>query len=309
VNQVNGAYMAGRWRQMSRLADQRPYWQYNAVMDMRTRPAHAAQHGKVYRADHPYWCTWYHPNGHRCRCVVLSLSEQEMRRLGLEAETEMPAGWAPDPGWAHNVGESGWGRGLVEAALGGRADRGDWKLLPVADVPGELPPLPEPAPMPALPEHHDRLARRMTPKEILAYYREEAVKRLGLERGPDGGLKDLPVVDAAGDRGVLAARMVEHAITEKDIARGRYVGLAREVVETAHEVWLVPGQYADGRVVFRRRYIKVFRDDKDRPMLAVSEFKRGVWEAFNVYPRTAGRPLERQRKGLLLYRAAHQGSR
>ena len=50
-------------------------------------------------------------------------------------------------------------------------------------------------------------------------------------------------------------------------------------------------------MVFRRRYIKVFRDDKDRPMLAVSEFKRGVWEAFMSIRERRGGRLSGKEKG------------
>ncbi len=71
----------------------------------------------------------------------------------------------------------------------------------------------------------------------------------------------------------------------------------------------MPGQYPNGRVAFRRRYIKVFRsDDSGRPMLVLAEVTKGVWEAFNVFP-IAERKLEGQRKGLLRFRAAPNGLR
>ena len=30
--------------------------------------AHRALDGKCFPVDHPFWHTWFPPNGHRCRC-------------------------------------------------------------------------------------------------------------------------------------------------------------------------------------------------------------------------------------------------
>lgn len=62
---VQGAYNAGRFKQMKRVADRRPFWEYDAVNDSATRPSHLAHDGKVYRHDHPFWDQWYPPNGYR----------------------------------------------------------------------------------------------------------------------------------------------------------------------------------------------------------------------------------------------------
>ncbi|MHB1026093.1 MAG: phage head morphogenesis protein, partial [Desulfobacteria bacterium] len=67
---VQTAYNVGRYRQMTdpEVLGSRAYWQYDAVMDRRTRPTHAALDGRVWRADDPFWDTWYPQNGYRCRC-------------------------------------------------------------------------------------------------------------------------------------------------------------------------------------------------------------------------------------------------
>lgn len=77
---MQAAYNAGQYQTYMADVDNRPYWQYDAVGDHRTRPAHAAMDGLVYRYDDPFWTTFYPPNGYRCRCSVIALSERDMRR-------------------------------------------------------------------------------------------------------------------------------------------------------------------------------------------------------------------------------------
>ena len=90
---VQTAYQAGHYEQMSdpEVLKLRPYWQYDAVQDRKTRPSHKAMDGKVFRADSPVWDTWYPPNGFRCRCTVHSLSERQVRERGLPVEDEVPS--------------------------------------------------------------------------------------------------------------------------------------------------------------------------------------------------------------------------
>lgn len=77
---MQAAYNAGQYQTYMADVDNRPFWQYDAVGDHRTRPAHAAMDGLVYRYDDPFWTTFYPPNGYRCRCSVIALSERDMRR-------------------------------------------------------------------------------------------------------------------------------------------------------------------------------------------------------------------------------------
>jgi len=61
---VQTAYSTGRYKQMMDQAARFPYWEYDAVNDSATRPTHAALDGKVFPVDHPFWDTWYPPNGY-----------------------------------------------------------------------------------------------------------------------------------------------------------------------------------------------------------------------------------------------------
>jgi SPP1 gp7 family putative phage head morphogenesis protein len=111
---VQTAYAVGRYRQMidPAVLEDRPFWMYDAVNDRRTRPSHMAMDGLVYPADHPFWDTWYPPNGYRCRCSVRSLSESQVRRRGLAVQAELPtvAGrpLLPDPGFQANPAKATW---------------------------------------------------------------------------------------------------------------------------------------------------------------------------------------------------------
>lgn len=84
---VQSAYMAGRYKQQMENADDRPFIQYVSVLDSRTRPSHAALHGKVFRFDDPFWDTHYPPIAYRCRCRTRALTERQVTARGLTVET------------------------------------------------------------------------------------------------------------------------------------------------------------------------------------------------------------------------------
>lgn len=131
------AYMAGRQRQFDAEQARAPFVQYLAVRDSRTRPAHAALHGRAFRLDDPAWSVVSPPNGFSCRCRARNLSQRELDARGLTVENDarieererpnappgletqrgvsVPDGdgrralWV-DPGWDYNPGRSApWG--------------------------------------------------------------------------------------------------------------------------------------------------------------------------------------------------------
>jgi SPP1 gp7 family putative phage head morphogenesis protein len=80
---MQAAYNAGQYQTYMDNVDNRPYWQYSAVGDERTRPAHQAMAGLVYRYDDPFWATFYPPNGYNCRCTVIAYAQRDVARRGL----------------------------------------------------------------------------------------------------------------------------------------------------------------------------------------------------------------------------------
>jgi SPP1 gp7 family putative phage head morphogenesis protein len=132
---LQSAYMAGRYADFKANAANRPWLQYVAVMDERTRPTHAALNGKIFRHDDPIWDDFYPPNGYNCRCRVRALSDANLRDRGLQSSnssgylrhidrTDVGTGliervavyqgpgmdrpFAPDRGWSGNAGRAAW---------------------------------------------------------------------------------------------------------------------------------------------------------------------------------------------------------
>lgn len=139
-NNLQSAYMAGRYRRQLAAVGERPYWQYVAVRDTLTRPSHRAMNGRVFRWDDPIWQYLYPPNGWNCRCRVRNLTERQVKRDKLTVETgadyielvqreagtnvltgevitmdhavvNLPGGprMSPDVGWASNPGAASFG--------------------------------------------------------------------------------------------------------------------------------------------------------------------------------------------------------
>ncbi|MCG9722119.1 phage minor head protein [Shewanella sp. Isolate7] len=146
------AYMAGRYRRMLSRTKTHPYWQYVAIDDGQTRPAHARLRGRVFRFDDPIWDIIYPPNGWGCRCRVRALTEAQVKAMGLTVEQggqyihyfdtetvakgtgevlsvshariDLPDGssMSPDIGWAYSPGEAAFGTDVAVAKKLGQVE-------------------------------------------------------------------------------------------------------------------------------------------------------------------------------------------
>ena len=80
---VQTSYMEGRWQGLMDNVDNRPWIEYVAILDNRTRPGHRALSGKVFRYDDPFWRRFRPPISWACRCRVRALSDKDLERRGI----------------------------------------------------------------------------------------------------------------------------------------------------------------------------------------------------------------------------------
>lgn len=316
---IQTAYNSGRWKEQKQLADTFPYLQYNAVNDRRTRPTHKAMDGKVFPIGHPFWDTWYPPNGYRCRCSTISLTERQVKRMGLQVETDDPTDTAvsipnpvtgermtvqqllPDPGFSHHPGKVVWG-GIGEdsakynfKAMTDLAGPADYRRTALANArPAALPDFSEDDLLPA--------------GKDAAFYQAEFTKRYDDEKV----LKDAvgePVILTL--RSFLADKRPGAAETWKfgKAGHGESIPLLQEMIEQPYEIWLTPQKdEKSGRVRLVKRYVALWKtQDKNRVAgLAVFEVVDGVFQGMTAFiPLKEGKAdlsyAERQRQGLLLF--------
>lgn len=122
------AYSAGLWERMERNKGTHPYIRYITKRDERVRASHAAWDNLTLPVDHPHWDTGYPPNGWRCRCRAMSMTQNEYDAghaptgadlVKVAPKVEM-RNWANkrtgevmrtpvgvDPGFDYNVGKAG----------------------------------------------------------------------------------------------------------------------------------------------------------------------------------------------------------
>ncbi|SYT84793.1 phage head morphogenesis protein [Klebsiella pneumoniae] len=137
---MQSSYGAGRYAQQMENATDRPYWTRVAVMDLRTRPAHAALNGLTAHYDDPIWQFAYPPDGWGCRCRVRARSQSDIDSKNISVwsseghlETVQQAWgpqdtrevqafryngqlYTPDAGFGHNPGQ-GWLAGLGQRLM------------------------------------------------------------------------------------------------------------------------------------------------------------------------------------------------
>lgn len=71
------AYSAGLWQRIERNKKSHPYIRYITKRDEKVRLTHRAWDNLTLPVDHPFWKTHFPPNGWRCRCRAMSISQKE----------------------------------------------------------------------------------------------------------------------------------------------------------------------------------------------------------------------------------------
>ena len=299
---MQSAYMAGRYAEQMRQVDARPFWEYVAILDNRTRPAHAALNGSVYRYDDPFWNTFYPPCGYNCRCRVRTRSAQDVERedlaprssaghlvdidqpIGRTKETRPAIAYddpatgrriAPDPGFGFNPGRE-WQRPFTPPPL---------DTLPHSFPYGtDLPDLPAPVASPA----RALLPEGLTP----AQYAQAFLHEFGADIG-----KPVTYRDVTGDLVQVNEWLFQdnagHWKADKT-NRGRYMELLAQTVKDPDEIWMSWLQY-QGKWNLRRRYIKALETADGDWGLAVFEAGTDGWTGSTVFPPKLGKTDQAKR--------------
>lgn len=293
------AYMAGRYEaQRANLAD-RPYWQYVAVMDGRTRPAHRALNGRTFRADDPFWRSFYPPNGFNCRCRVRALAADQVGtgedqtplseskgkldtvkvpmypgtsvRVPVERLELGPGKYAtPDPGFSYNPAEA---RPIYDAILakpdaapGAPASAAVARIAPGQKTYSDY----RRADARNVPREQRQPAPAMLPAaSSQAEALETLANALGVSRQQPFRLVNTPV----GIQ-VIEYRYLPHTVEKRAHARERYGNFVLPTLERPFEIWR--SMYDDAAE--RLRYIGLF--DAERDLMVIVRVNRDgsvVW--------------------------------
>jgi SPP1 gp7 family putative phage head morphogenesis protein len=289
---ILSAYAAGRYHQLSDpdVLRGRPFWMFDAVLDSRTSEGCRGLNGLVLPATHPFWDRNYPPRHYGCRSGVRSLTRADAERRGV-ADAAPPA--VADPGFGSRPRPEEWGyawaQGVASSAASPR-----WEAALLGDPPGPADyGRPEALPLSPLPEGFRSLP-------AIADVGQETF--LALLAKDWGGLERISV-DPTGAGVILDARvLVEHLQPGSPDRRERFLNLLPDVVEHPSEIWLLPMRNDRGRIAFRKRYLKLYRQDEtDAPILLVVEQQKGAaWTALTMI-RARERQLNRQRVGFLLW--------
>lgn len=78
-------HSAGQWRELAQPHIKKiiPALRYDATNDGDTRPNHEAIDGLILPVDHEWWDIYSPPNGFNCRCDLIYLDINTLRRMGL----------------------------------------------------------------------------------------------------------------------------------------------------------------------------------------------------------------------------------
>ena len=318
---VQSAYMAGRYKEMWAMRDTFPYWQYSAVNDGRTRPAHRALSGKIYPAEHPFWKTWYPPNGFNCRCSVKALTRRQVEDRGLTVEEDIPeeidtasgpVRIVPDQGFATNVGKD-WLESLTPGPLAEEIR----PLVARAICRGGLAFADDPC-RPPLAGLDPRHVLRVDAADILP-------AELAPERYVQAFLSEFGITDLEGTKVVTLPGVELPMVVGKGFfidkgngkwkvdksGRAPYVRLLAQTIRNPYEVWQVPAEVS-GKPVDTLRLLRLFSlDGKRIGGFSVFNLVRGrQWQAATAFtPKVTAASearmleyLEAQRVGTLVFR-------
>lgn len=294
------AYAAGRWEQVQRTKDVFKYLRYVAVMDGRERPAHRALNDIVKPVDDPFWDDHYPPNGWGCRCTVQQLTEDDVKRLGLEVARFDPR--MPD----RTVMNTRTGERMrvpqgIDAGFNYNPGKARMKALtpPPVDRPLEVPYAGDPAKV-AMPAPRPAPQRNPLPDDTDD---EGYVRSFLSEFGSDIG-KSKAFIDVTGEPLIISDDLFRDRNGRWKVAkyaRNKHLPLMAAAIREPDEIWHVWEEREGQPPVLRRRYIARFTDGKSQG-IAVFDTGKDGWTGVTTFQSKDKSYIEKQRRGALVYR-------
>lgn len=306
------AYNAGRWKGQMDNVDNRPYLQYVAILDSRTRPQHRALHGKVFKYDDPFWNTHYPPLGFRCRCRVRALTTEQAEKAGISkskghitwkdelvskktGELQPVAVYrdpltgekiATDVGWSYNPAKA-WLNPFTPKPLDPREFEGGYKTVGAAfhkKTPVEKLPAKTLTEDMLLSLHQSRKGTKQE-KEMFNQF----LKSFNTEMG-----KPVVFKDVLNDPVIISEDLFIKA--DREI----YLPMLADTIKDPVEIWLT---WVQGKNKTRlcKRYIGVYKDAKGKVSYAIFDLMNDAWKGTTTFQVESLDYLDRQRVGKLLY--------
>ena len=315
---VRQAAAAGQWQRMLRNQRTHPFARYVAMDDDRTRPQHRAWHNVTLPLDDPWWSTHRPPNGYRCRCRMIGVTQREydqgevLDRPGAETDRKAPIVRAPmaktappealrdwrnpatgaiekipdgiDPGFDYNPGTTGRSQAF-EAMVQAKLARMLPAVAEAARTAGVLPP---------------RVAKEVPGQDNWVTLGLTDLRDMPPSMAapnllaPGATVQDaVQVLREALDVPTNGARFVEtptglvaifdkllsHVVEKRLDRRERFGSFVLPTLQQPDEVW----ETAYDDATTRRRFIKLFSDSKYDLLVIVREGPDGavLWNVLN----------------------------
>lgn len=319
------AASAGQWERAQAAKKAQPYIRYITKRDERVREAHRRWDGVTLPVDDAFWHRHWPPNGWRCRCRVIGVSEAEYlrgitptgapmiktapemltrsftnRRTG--EITQVPVGI--DPGFDFNPGVAK--QQTMDGLVKDKLAAADAFLANQARSAGFTSPKPDQSKELAGQDTWQFLGLRDLREVEPRMQAPEILKQGESLDEAIAIMRQALMVPAAGSREIITPvgkvtmmdQLLWHVLEKRTDARERFANLVLPTLQTPDEVWLT--RYTDDTT--RKRFIKLFSGSKYDILIIVQEQPNGdiFWNMMN----RDRRQMNNLRSGELLFSAA-----
>ena len=315
---VRQAAAAGQWQRLVRNQRTHPYARYVAMDDERTRPQHRAWHNVTLPLDDAWWATHRPPNGWRCRCRVIGVTQREydqgvvLDRPGAETDQGAPLRSTPmvkaappvslrdwrnpitgaieqvpvgiDPGFDYNPGTTGRSAAF-EAMVKAKLGKMSAEVAKAAEAAGVL--FPKVAKEVAGQDTWQTLGladlRQMRPSMAapdLLTAAESVEDAVNVLRSALGvPVNGARFVETPTGLVTIFDKLLTHVVEKRLDRRERFGAFVLPTLQQPDEVW----ETAYDDATTRRRFIKLFSDSKYDLLVIVREGPDGavLWNVLN----------------------------